>query len=221
MSMKKIFRALFPLPVRSLSRLFGSTQGKTLFPLCLGKAQTNSPFAHHRLFRLFGLTLLALTLGARVYSFEKHKKLDTTMNKETRIQELTELQRRVTQEEGTEPPFQNEYWNEKREGIYVDIVSGKALFSSKDKFDSGCGWPSFTKPLEEKNIESKTDYKLMYPRKEVHSTDGTHLGHVFNDGPKEKGGLRYCINSASLKFIPKEEMIQQGYEKEYKEFFGK
>lgn len=142
------------------------------------------------------------------------------MDKAARIKELTELQRRVTQEEGTEPAFKNEYWDEKREGLYVDIVSGKALFSSKDKYDSGCGWPSFTKPMEEKNIGSKTDTKLMYERKEVHSTDGTHLGHVFNDGPKEKGGLRYCINSASLRFIPKEDMIKQGYEKEFNELFG-
>jgi methionine-R-sulfoxide reductase len=143
------------------------------------------------------------------------------MNKDDRIKSLTELQRRVTQEEGTEPPFENEYWNEKRDGIYVDIVSGKLLFSSKDKFDSGCGWPSFTKPVDEKRIETKLDFKLIYPRDEVHSADGTHLGHVFNDGPKEAGGLRYCINSASLRFIPKEEMIKEGFQKEFEELFEK
>lgn len=141
--------------------------------------------------------------------------------KEARLKQLTELQRRVTQEEATEPPFKNEYWNEKREGLYVDIVSGKPLFSSKDKYDSGCGWPSFTKPMDEKKIEHKKDRKLIYERDEVHSVDGTHLGHVFEDGPKDKGGLRYCINSASLKFIPKEDMIKEGYKKEYDELFGK
>jgi methionine-R-sulfoxide reductase len=161
------------------------------------------------------IALLLLTCSPAVYSFDK------PMDKAARIKELTELQRRVTQEEGTEPPFKNEYWNEKREGLYVDIVSGKPLFSSKDKYDSGCGWPSFTKPLEDQNIESKKDFKLMYPREEVHSKDGTHLGHVFNDGPKDKGGLRYCINSASLRFIPKEEMIKEGFEDEYKRLFGK
>lgn len=143
------------------------------------------------------------------------------MKKEDRLKQLTETQYKVTQEEATEAPFKNEYWDEKRDGIYVDIVSGELLFSSKDKYDSGCGWPSFTKPANEKRIQSKTDNKLFQTRVEVHSTDGTHLGHVFEDGPKDKGGLRYCINSASLKFIPKEEMIKAGYEKEYKEIFGK
>lgn len=140
------------------------------------------------------------------------------MIKEEQIKNLTDLQRRVTQEEATEPPFKNEFWDNKKEGIYVDIVSGKPLFSSKDQFDSGCGWPSFSKPLEDKNIGMKKDFKLVYPRDEVHSTDGTHLGHLFNDGPKEKGGLRYCINSASLRFIPKENLDREGYS-EYKKLF--
>lgn len=167
--------------------------------------------------------ILAISLVAVVYCKDPVKLEGTRMmtDKEKKIQELTELQRRVTQEEATEPPFKNEYWNEKREGLYVDIVTGKPLFSSKDKYDSGCGWPSFTKPLEDKHVESKKDFKLIYPREEVHSTDGTHLGHVFNDGPKDKGGLRYCINSASLKFIPKDEMIKSGYEAEYKKYFGR
>ena len=125
---------------------------------------------------------------------------------------LTELQYRVTQENGTERPFDNEYWDNKREGIYVDIVSGEVLFNSKDKFDSGSGWPSFTKPVEESDIVEKKDSSLGITRTEVRSKIGdSHLGHVFEDGPSDSGGLRYCINSASLKFIPKEEMEQEGY----------
>ena len=132
---------------------------------------------------------------------------------------LTDEQYRVTQEEGTEPPFQNEYWDNKEDGIYVDVVSGEPLFSSKDKFDSGTGWPSFTCPLNEENITEKTDYKLLLPRTEVRSKNAdSHLGHVFNDGPQEKGGKRYCLNSASLKFIPKAELKNEGYE-EYSTLF--
>ncbi|MCP4287679.1 MAG: peptide-methionine (R)-S-oxide reductase MsrB [Gammaproteobacteria bacterium] len=125
---------------------------------------------------------------------------------------LTTLQYQVTQEEGTEPPFRNEYWNEKRQGIYVDIVTGEPLFSSRDKYDSGTGWPSFTKPIAENNVVQKTDYKMILPRTEVRSKVGdSHLGHVFKDGP-EPTGLRYCMNSASMKFVPKEEMAEKGYE---------
>nr|WP_236013782.1 peptide-methionine (R)-S-oxide reductase MsrB [Capnocytophaga bilenii] len=125
---------------------------------------------------------------------------------------LTKEQYAVTQQNATETPFANEYWDEQREGIYVDITTGEPLFSSLDKFQSGCGWPSFAKPIDKKLIEEKEDKSYHMTRTEVRSKLGdAHLGHVFDDGPKQLGGLRYCINSASLRFIPKEDMQKEGY----------
>lgn len=126
--------------------------------------------------------------------------------------ELSEIQYRVTQENGTEAPFDNEYWDNDAEGIYVDLISGEPLFSSNDKFDAGCGWPSFTDPIKDEEIVEKSDTTRGMTRTEVRSKSAdSHLGHVFTDGPGTNG-LRYCINSAAIRFVPKDKLVEEGYE---------
>ena len=140
-------------------------------------------------------------------------------SKEALKQRLTEIQYEVTQNEATERPFSGEYDEFFEEGIYVDVVSGEPLFSSKDKFDAGCGWPSFSKPIQNTTLTEKEDHKLNRVRTEVRSQKAdSHLGHVFPDGPEELGGLRYCINSAALRFIPKADLEKEGYG-EYLQYF--
>lgn len=140
------------------------------------------------------------------------------MNKEEKLKTLTPMQYHVTQEHGTEPPFQNEYDSHFEEGLYIDIVSGEPLFHSKDKFNAGCGWPSFSKPIEGASIQENFDTSFGMRRTEVRSGEAdSHLGHVFPDGPQPTG-LRYCINSAALKFIPKDKLQEEGYG-EYLKYF--
>ena len=170
------------------------------------------------------ITLLAAGIFAVVHNAGHAQLTDTSNSQPTNMsnfkkpsaaelkQKLTPEQFAVTQQSATEPAFHNEFWDNHKPGIYVDIVSGKPLFSSLDKFDSGCGWPSFTAPLNATDVVEHTDNSYGMQRTEVRSTVAdSHLGHVFDDGPADKGGLRYCINSASLKFIPLEDMEKAGY----------
>ena len=156
---------------------------------------------YHQDYHQESRTLPAIPIGSGRQPF-----LDEQLRKR-----LTPEQYRVTQENATEPPFRNEYWDNKRPGIYVDVVSGEPLFSSLDKFDSGCGWPSFTKPIDSRSVVEKEDLSHGMHRTEVRSSQAdSHLGHVFDDGP-QPAGLRYCINSASLRFIPVEDLEKEGY----------
>ena len=135
------------------------------------------------------------------------------------VKALTPDQYRVTQKDGTEPAFHNEYWDNHEPGIYVDVVSGEPLFSSTDKYDSGTGWPSFTRPIEDDAVTTKSDRKLLMKRTEVRSANAdSHLGHVFGDGPRSAGGQRYCMNSAALRFVPVDQLEEQGYG-EYRALF--
>ena len=151
------------------------------------------------------VAIIAAEKGGTLKSFTKPA--DPELKKK-----LTPIQYEVTQHEGTEPPFRNEYWDNKEPGLYVDVVSGEPLFTSASKFDSHTGWPSFTAPAEPGNVVRRRDFKMLFPRTEVRSAHGgSHLGPLFHDGPREAGGLRYCINSAALRFVPVGDLEREGY----------
>ncbi len=168
------------------------------------------------------ITLVAIVAAGAVIFFLNRavaQKTDTasmqTTGEDAELRKrLTKEQYYVTKQNGTEPPFRNEYWDNKRPGIYVDVISGEPLFSSLDKFDSATGWPSFTKPLVKENMVEKKDSSHGMIRVEVRSKKSdAHLGHLFDDGPRDKGGMRYCMNSASMRFIPVEKLKEEGYER--------
>jgi methionine-R-sulfoxide reductase len=189
----------------------------------------NQPSGAHRALTLALVTILSLagTLPLAAQAPARNTRGDhpvtETFRKPSDVelkQKLTPIQYKVTQHEGTEPPFKNDYWDNHEAGIYVDVVSGEPLFSSLDKFDSGTGWPSFTRPLVPENVKTKTDRQLFMTRTEVRSAHAdSHLGHVFDDGPKPTG-LRYCMNSASMRFIPVSKLAAEGYG-EYVKLFEK
>ena len=168
-----------------------------------------------------GLAVTGLFIGSfalapmAISKDQKTMKESTTMTEEAKefsTDHLTPIQKKVTMEGGTEAPFKNEYWNHKEAGIYVDVINGEPLFSSTDKFDSGTGWPSFSRPISENMVDEHSDTKFGMRRTEVKSSaTNAHLGHVFNDGPAEAGGLRYCINSASMRFVPTADLEAEGY----------
>lgn len=161
----------------------------------------------------YGLIVVLSFVATAAHAEDKG---DRSMTKE-----LTEMQKYVTQKNGTEPPFRNEYWDNHEDGLYVDVQSGEVLFSSADKFDSGSGWPSFTRTVEPQHVVEHKDESHGMTRVEVRSRDGnSHLGHLFPDGPRDKGGMRYCINSAALRFIPKVDLEKEGYG-EYAKLFDK